>query len=68
MGFPSPAADYIEKRIDLNAILMPNPVNVICMGTSEGFVLVDFSLRASPGDTVAFQIPARRPYTIGKAI
>lgn len=27
MGFPSPAADYIEDRIDLNEILAPNPLS-----------------------------------------
>lgn len=55
MGFPSPAADYVEKRIDLNAILMPNPVNVIRLETPDGFVLVDRSVTAGPGDTIAFQ-------------
>lgn len=55
MGFPSPAADYVEKRIDLNAILMPNPVNVMRLETQDGFVLVDRSVAAKPGDTVAFQ-------------
>lgn len=55
MGFPSPAADFVEKRIDLNAVLMPNPVNVLRLETPEGFVLVDRSVTAKPGDTVAFQ-------------
>lgn len=55
MGFPSPAADYVEKRIDLNAILMPNPKNVMRLETPDGFVLVDRSVTPRPGDTVAFQ-------------
>lgn len=56
MGFPSPATDYIEQRLNLNNILMPNPVNMIRVDTPEGFVLVDRSLAAAkPGDTVAFQ-------------
>jgi DNA polymerase V len=55
MGFPSPAADYVEKRIDLNAILMPNPVNVMRLETTDGFVLVDRSVTVKPGDTVAYQ-------------
>ncbi|WP_418162872.1 phage repressor protein [Pantoea vagans] len=55
MGFPSPAADYVEKRNDLNAILMPNPVNVMRLEMPDGFVLVDRSVMAKPGDTVAFQ-------------
>ncbi|KOA70442.1 phage repressor protein [Pantoea sp. CFSAN033090] len=55
MGFPSPANDYIEQRLNLNNILMPNPANMIRVDTPEGFVLVDRSLAAKPGDTVAFQ-------------
>lgn len=55
MGFVSPATDYIEQRLNLNNILMPNPANMMRVETSEGFVLVDRSLAAKPGDTVAFQ-------------
>lgn len=29
MGFESPAAEYGEQRLDLNAILMPRPENRI---------------------------------------
>jgi len=49
------ATDYIEQRLNLNNILMPNPANMIRVDTPEGFVLVDRSLAAKPGDTVAFQ-------------
>lgn len=55
MGFSSPATDYIEQRLNLNNILMPNPTNMFRVDTPEGFVLVDRSLAAKPGDTVAFQ-------------
>lgn len=55
MGFPSPAQDYVEHRINLNTILMPNPANMIRIDTPEGFVLVDRSLTAAAGDIVAFQ-------------
>lgn len=55
MGFPSPATDYVEQRLNLNNILMPNPANMMRVETPEGFVLVDRSLTAKPGDTVAFQ-------------
>lgn len=34
---------------------MPNPVNVMRLETPDGFVLVDRSITAKPGDTVAFQ-------------
>jgi len=56
MGFPSPASDYIERRIDLNDVLMPHRNNMILIETPDGFVLADKSLTPAPGDKVAFQI------------
>jgi DNA polymerase V len=55
MGFPSPATDYVEKRIDLNDVLMPHRNNMIMIETPDGFVLADKSLEPVPGDKVAFQ-------------
>ncbi|MGC0989767.1 phage repressor protein [Pantoea agglomerans] len=56
MGFPSPASDYIERRIDLNDVLMPHRNNMILIETPDGFVLGDKSLKPVNGDTVAFQL------------
>jgi len=56
MGFPSPAMDYIERRLDLNDILMPHRNNMMLVHTPDGFVLVDRSLTPAPGDTAAFQL------------
>ncbi|MDH2121674.1 MULTISPECIES: phage repressor protein [Pantoea] len=56
MGFPSPASDYIERRIDLNDVLMPHRNNMILIETHDGFVLADKSLKPAPGDQIAFQI------------
>lgn len=56
MGFPSPASDYIERRIDLNDVLMPHRNNMILIETPDGFVLADKSLKPGPGDKVAFQL------------
>ncbi|WP_337008877.1 phage repressor protein [Pantoea sp. AS142] len=56
MGFPSPASDYIERRIDLNDVLMPHRNNMILIETPDGFVLADKSLKPVPGDKVAFQL------------
>lgn len=55
MGFPSPAQDYIEQRLTLNSMLMPNPANMMRIDTPDGFALVDRSLTPAPGDVVAFQ-------------
>lgn len=56
MGFPSPATDYIERRLDLNDILMPHRNNMLLIETPDGFVLADKSLKPVPGDKVAFQL------------
>lgn len=56
MGFPSPAQDHIEHRLNLNSILMPNPANMMRIETPEGFVLVDRSIPPRPDDTVAYQL------------
>lgn len=62
-GFPSPAADYIEQRIDLNDLLIRHPSatyfvkaagdSMIEAGISDGDLLVvDSSRTADHGDIV----------------
>ena len=62
-GFPSPADDYVEARIDLNLALIPRPLSTFFMrvsgdamagdGILDGDLLViDRSLAARPGRVV----------------
>src|ERR1700704_6436324 len=62
-GFPSPAMDCIEERIDLNKIFMPHPLStfiVECRGDSminafippKAKLIVDRSLTPKNGDIV----------------
>ncbi|POT57664.1 DNA polymerase V subunit UmuD [Citrobacter amalonaticus] len=62
-GFPSPAQDYVERRIDLNELLIQHPSatyfvrasgdSMIEGGISDGDLLVvDCSYRAKHGDIV----------------
>ncbi|EAT9985239.1 translesion error-prone DNA polymerase V autoproteolytic subunit [Salmonella enterica] len=62
-GFPSPAADYIEQRIDLNELLVSHPSStyfvkatgdsMIDSGINDGDLLVvDSSRTAEHGDIV----------------
>ncbi|XHF49424.1 MAG: translesion error-prone DNA polymerase V autoproteolytic subunit [Enterobacter roggenkampii] len=62
-GFPSPAADYVEQRIDLNELLIAHPSatyfvkasgdSMIEGGISDGDLLVvDSSRTAAHGDIV----------------
>ncbi|MBB7976477.1 translesion error-prone DNA polymerase V autoproteolytic subunit [Escherichia coli] len=62
-GFPSPAADYVEQRIDLNQLLIQHPSatyfvkasgdSMIDGGISDGdLLIVDSGITASHGDIV----------------
>lgn len=66
-GFPSPAADYREERINLNSFLVKNPLAtfiVRCTGDSmlnafippKCYLVVDRSLRAQNGDIVLAEL------------
>ncbi|ASN67456.1 hypothetical protein 7F9_9 [uncultured Caudovirales phage] len=56
MGFPSPASDYVEGRIDLNKLLMPHPTHMLMIETPVGFAIVDRTVQGRAGDKVAFQL------------
>ncbi|BBV40417.1 translesion error-prone DNA polymerase V autoproteolytic subunit [Citrobacter portucalensis] len=62
-GFPSPAQDYVEKRIDLNELLIQHPSatyfvkssgdSMIGAGISSGdLLIVDSARKATHGDIV----------------
>ncbi|EEY9278676.1 TPA: translesion error-prone DNA polymerase V autoproteolytic subunit [Escherichia coli] len=62
-GFPSPAADYVEQRIDLNQLLIQHPSatyfvkasgdSMIDGGISDGdLLIVDSAITANHGDIV----------------
>ncbi|WP_410974235.1 translesion error-prone DNA polymerase V autoproteolytic subunit [Escherichia coli] len=62
-GFPSPAADYVEQRIDLNQLLIQHPSatyfvkasgdSMIDGGISDGdLLIVDSAITSSHGDIV----------------
>lgn len=55
MGFPSPARDYIENRLDWNEIMGAHQEKVLTIETTEGCVLVDTSIRPNQGDTIYFE-------------
>jgi DNA polymerase V len=66
-GFPSPALDYMEERIDLNKVFVPHPLAtfiVECRGDSminafippKAKLLVDRSLTPKNGDIVLAEL------------
>ncbi|MDF7658289.1 hypothetical protein PUG81_04855 [Erwiniaceae bacterium L1_54_6] len=55
MGFPSPAKDYAERRIDLNELMVSHPSATLFVPTIDGMALVDQSIRPKVGDTIYFE-------------
>lgn len=51
MGFPSPAADFIEDRLTINAICNITG-NSLIIETAAGYAVIDKSYRPAQGDTV----------------
>jgi DNA polymerase V len=56
MGFPSPAADFVESRIDLNKLMIQRPSSTIRIETPRGFALVDSSITPVARNKVAWQV------------
>lgn len=55
MGFPSPAQDYVESRLDLNTLMVHRPAATLFIPTDEGLILVDKSLKPKDGDVIYFE-------------
>ena len=51
MGFPSPAADYLSRRLTVDMICGIS-MNSRVLETSEGYAVIDVSLKARQGDTL----------------
>ncbi|EMR3499890.1 TPA: hypothetical protein P7Z72_004542 [Klebsiella pneumoniae] len=54
MGFPSPAADYVEQRLSVNSICNVGP-NTLLFERSGGYVVLDISLKPRQGSQVLIQ-------------
>lgn len=55
MGFPSPAADYVHTRLDLNEYCNITPGDTVLVITEDGYVLLSKSRRPKQGDFVLIQ-------------
>ncbi|HBQ0557307.1 TPA: hypothetical protein MD350_001525 [Klebsiella pneumoniae] len=54
MGFPSPAADYVEGRLTVDKLCGTGP-NTRIVQTETGYAVVDFSVKPKQQDTVLIQ-------------
>jgi DNA polymerase V len=51
-GFPSPADDYIEGKLDLNRHLIKHPAATFFVRVTGDLLIVDRSLEAADGNVV----------------
>ncbi|STR70990.1 Uncharacterised protein [Raoultella ornithinolytica] len=49
MGFPSPATDYIERRISITSLCNLG-ANTLVVETSDGYAVIDVSRRPPAGN------------------
>lgn len=61
VGFPSPSGDYTESRISLNYICGIT-ANSRVLETSEGYAVIDVSLRPVQGDTLLILTDGRTQF------
>ncbi|HIF9713037.1 TPA: hypothetical protein ACX8ZP_003827 [Escherichia coli] len=54
MGFPSPAADYVEQRLSVNSICNVGP-NTRVFERDGGYVVLDISLKPKQGSQLLIQ-------------
>ena len=55
MGFPSPAKDYIEPRIDLNAIFIRHPAATKLIEHDGMTYIVDAAVKPRDGSTICYE-------------
>lgn len=53
MGFPSPALDYIQRRLTVNDLVVHNPASTLVVGRDDGLLVIDRDSRIAVGDKVA---------------
>lgn len=55
MGFPSPAKDYIEPRLDLNAIFIKHPAATKLVEYDGMTYVVDAAIKPRDGSTICYE-------------
>ncbi|MGB9094942.1 phage repressor protein [Erwinia sp.] len=56
MGFPSPAQDYVESRIDLNEIMVARPSSTSIYYEGDTLHVIDRSVRPKPGESFYYEL------------
>ena len=61
MGFPSPAADYVETTLTVNSLCNIG-ANTRVVETSDGYAVIDVSQRPGQGDIVLIHHDGRTEF------
>ena len=63
VGFPSPAADYVERRLTVDSLCGTGP-NTRIVQTETGYAVVDCFVKPKQGDTVLIQYGGGTDFTV----
>lgn len=61
MGFPSPATDYAERRLTVDALCQMD-ANCRIIETDTGYAVIDLSARPEDGETVLATFDGRAQF------
>ncbi|MCU5775244.1 S24/S26 family peptidase [Winslowiella arboricola] len=56
MGFPSPATDYVEKRLSIDDLLIRHPSATLILDDGANRYVIDKSLTPKQGSTIYFEL------------
>ena len=69
MVFPSPATEFIERRISITSLCNLS-ANTLAIETSDGYAVIDVARRPQQGDTVLIRYNGRSEFAklVGRAL
>jgi len=56
MGFPSPAGDHIERRLNIYDFIAINPATMMILDVGDRLFIVDRSISAKSGNRILFEV------------
>jgi len=56
MGFPSPANDYIEKRLTIDDFVVPNPASTMICDVGDRILVIDRSVPPKSGSMIYYDL------------
>lgn len=56
MGFPSPASDYIEKRLTIDDFVVTNPTSTVICDAGDRILVIDRGVTPKNGSVIYYEL------------